>query len=81
MYHHFCVSQFQPLSRWIIILGTGERFESLMPADAECRSLAMLENDEVVPSGQRSPAVISLPIDIMDKGREADAKLLEVASV
>jgi hypothetical protein len=81
LYHHFCVSQFQPLSKWIMILGFGERFESLMPADAEWSRRAIFAKEEVFPRGQRSPAVISLPMEIMERGREALAKELEVARV
>lgn len=42
LYHHFCVSQFQPLSRWIMILGLVESLESLTPEEAEWRIRAML---------------------------------------
>jgi hypothetical protein len=64
-----------------MIFGFGLSDESLMPADAECSKRATLENDEVDPSGKRSPLVISFPIDMIERGTELLAKVLETASV
>ena len=72
-YHHFWVLQSQPLSRWIMIFGLGLRLLSLMPHAAECSRAAMLYQEEVPPRGQRRPVRISLPIEIMDGDRPADA--------
>lgn len=55
-----------------MILGLVDRVESLIPADAEWRSRARLLAFDVEPSGQSIPAVISLPIEIIDRGAEAD---------
>jgi hypothetical protein len=63
---------------WIIIFGCGEREEFFIPAEAECRRRAMLAYELVDPRGQRRPAVISLPIEIIDGVSEAAAKALEM---
>lgn len=81
VYQDFCVDQFQPLSRWIMIFGLGLRLESLIPAEAECKRVAMLWYDEVEPSFQSRPAVISLPILMIDGLIPAAAKELETSNV
>lgn len=48
-----------------MILGLLPSLEFLMPADAEWSKSAMFQKEEVVPSGQRNPSRISLPILIM----------------
>jgi hypothetical protein len=73
--------QFQPLSVWIMILGLLVRVESLIPAEAECRRRARFAGEPVLPRGQSMPAVISLPMDIIERGAEADWKLLQTESV
>lgn len=55
--------------------------ESLIPADAECKRRARFEMEDVEPVGKSIPAVISLPIEIMEGERPAEAKEFEVERV
>ena len=59
------MGQSQPSSRWIMILGSGVRVESLIPKESECKRLVTLEEDVVIPRGHRRPFVISLLIEII----------------
>ena len=81
VHHQVWVSQFQPLSRWTMILGWGLSLESLMPADAECSSRAMLLQLLVLPVGHKRPWVISFPIEMMVGWIPSSAKLFETSSV
>jgi len=64
-----------------MILGFVERFESLIPADAEWRIRARFAGLLVEPRGKSIPAVISFPIDTIDRETPAAWNALQVSRV
>lgn len=64
-----------------MMLGWGDRLLSLIPAEAECSSLATLLKLLVEPVGTRRPDRISLPIEMIVGEIPASANLLDASSV